>query len=316
MNKYLSFFLRLFVTAAIFFALFKFIPYQELIEAYKESQIVYIGYSLLAFFFALMMGVTRWWVILADLGVRVSFRETVYAFFSGMFFNLFFPSLVAGDFFRGFALHYRHGNTKRVASSVVMDRFSGMLALGLIAVIALLFGWRRFIVPQVLLPLTVLLAGLSVMTIIVFSKRIFLFLISKVKKDSAFRQKLISFHDQLHVFKTKPIVFVRAMSFSILIQMAIPVSFFLAARAFGVEAGLLSFLILVPLIITIASIPITIAGAGAREAASVYLFTLIGVEHSISLSVSLLNLVFMVSFGILGGVLYVAVYHRWLQRRP
>jgi uncharacterized protein (TIRG00374 family) len=263
-----------------------------------------------------MMGATRWWVVLADLGVKVSFREVLYAFFSGMFFNLFFPSLLAGDFFRGYALHYRHGKTKRVASSVVMDRFSGMLALGLIAVVALLFGYRRFLVAQVLLPLAVLLTGLSAMSLIVFSKRIFLFSISKVKKGSAFRQKLISFHDQLHVFKRKPTVFLRAMFFSTLIQLAIPVSFFLAARAFSVEAGLLSFLILVPLIITIASIPITIAGAGAREVASVYLFTPIGVERSISLSVSLLNLAFMVGFGILGGVLYVAVYHRWLQRRP
>ena len=316
MNKYLSFFLRLLVTVAIFFALFKFIPYQELIEAYKNSELVYIGYSLVAFFFALMMGVVRWWIILADLGVHVSFREAVYPFFSGLFFNLFFPSLVAGDFFRGFALHCRHGNTKRIASSVVMDRFSGMLALGLVAVIALFFGWRRFLVGRVLVPLVVLLTALSLMALIVFSKRIFLFSISKVKKGSAFRQKLVSFHEQLHVFKTKPIVFVRAITFSILIQLSIPISFFLAAKAFGVEVGLLSFLVLVPLIITVASIPITIAGAGAREAASVYLFALIGVQRSISLSVSLLNLAFMVIFGILGGVLYVAVYHRWLQRRP
>jgi hypothetical protein len=65
----------------------------------------------------------------------------------------------------------------------------------------------------------------------------------------------------------------------------------------------------------IALVPITIAGAGLREGAVVYFFTLIGIAKQISLGISLLNLAFTIFVGLCGGIFYVTVYHRWLQSR-
>lgn len=70
----------------------------------------------------------------------------------------------------------------------------------------------------------------------------------------------------------------------------------------------------IPIVMALALIPITIAGAGTREAAFVYFFTAYyGIPESIGLGMSLVNLIYLVSAGLLGGIFYVTVYHRWLQ---
>ena len=89
----------------------------------------------------------------------------------------------------------------------------------------------------------------------------------------------------------------------------------MGAKAFYVEANLIHFFILVPIIMVIALIPITIAGAGTRDASAVYFFSLIGIGKSIGLGVSLLNLLSMVIASIAGGILYITVYHRYFQSR-
>ena len=63
----------------------------------------------------------------------------------------------------------------------------------------------------------------------------------------------------------------------------------------------------------VASVPVTIAGAGTREASAVYLFSLVGIDKNIGLGISLLNLIFLIGAGILGGLIYVSIYYRWLQ---
>jgi uncharacterized membrane protein YbhN (UPF0104 family) len=89
--------------------------------------------------------------------------------------------------------------------------------------------------------------------------------------------------------------------------------FFVTSKAFGLDLGIIYFLILVPIIMMIALIPITIAGAGTREAAAVYFFSLVGINKSIGLGMSLLNLAFTIFIGLLGGIFYVTIYHRRLQ---
>lgn len=153
MRKKIFFLLRIVVTLAIFFALFKFIPYQRLISVYKNSQKIYLSFVFVIFWFSLFLGIVRWKLLLASTGVTVSFRETSYSYLFGHFFNLFFPSFVAGDLFRGFGLSQRHGKTNKIASTILMDRFSGGLALTLVAFISFLFldSWVQR--TQALLPI-------------------------------------------------------------------------------------------------------------------------------------------------------------------
>ena len=58
-----------------------------------------------------------------------------------------------------------------------------------------------------------------------------------------------------------------------------------------------------------------IAGAGTRDAASIYFFSLVGVSKAIALSLSLINLASSILISLIGGIFYVGVYHNMVQNK-
>lgn len=313
MRKKVFFLIRILVTGAIFFALFKLVPYKKLILVYKDSKKIYLFLSFVVFLLCQVIGVFRWRFLLSSLGTKVSIKEAFCSSLCGLFLNLFFPSFVAGDVFKSFSISCRYGETGKVASSVLMDRFSGSLALTLISLTAFIAGRNVIHGEGVFIALLILCGVAGFTTLIIFSKTFFLFLIKVFKQGSSLKKKLVSFHDKLYFFKKNPKVFIKSLLFSFPIQILIVLGFFVASLAFNVKVGISYFLIVVPIISAIALIPITIAGAGTREASVIYFFSLVGIEKSIGLGISLLNLIFLISMGIVGGIFYVSVYHRWLQ---
>lgn len=313
MKKHILFYARILATIAIFFAIFKFIPYNQLIDIYSESNKLYLFLTFFIFYFAVSLCILRWKYLLSSLGVKVSLKEAVCSYYSGLFLNLFFPSYIAGDIFRGYSISLRHGHLKKVASSVLMDRVCGIAALTILAMVSFLFGKDILKDKIVVISLISLFFFTGCLFLVIFSKTFFLFLMKVFKEDSSFKKKLISFHDQLYFFKKNPKIFAKALVVSFLTQIMLAFGFYVASLAFNVDIAIVYFLILVPIITAVASTPLTIAGAGTREAAAVYFFVLVGINKSVGLGISLLNLVFIVSTGIVGGIIYVGIYHRRLQ---
>lgn len=305
---------KIFVSIAIFFVLFKLVPYRELAEIYKSSIKIYILLSFLLFVLTQVICIIRWRYLLHALGVKVSKRDAFYSSFSGLFFNLIFPSFVAGDIFKGVSISSRHGEANKVASSVLLDRFSGSVALVLVAFFSYIFGRHLFEQKEVMMCLAILCLAIGFVSCVIFSKRFFSFLIKILGKNHSLKDKLINFHDHLYFFRKNPSAFIGSLYFSLPVQLLTPLVFFTAAKAFGLNLSVIYFFILVPIIMMIALIPITIAGAGTREAAAVYFLSLVGVDKTIGLGISLLNLAFTILIGLLGGIFYVTVYHRRLQR--
>jgi len=315
MNKTVSLVLKIGITIGILFVLFRLVPYHELIDVYRKSKKIFILYGFLINVFIFLLTIFRWKLLLTSLGVKATTRETFSASFSGLFFNLIFPSFVAGDIFRGFSISNRHGQSHKVASSVLMDRFSGAFGLTVVALFSFLFGRRLLPHGQILFALFILCGIVGFVSLLIFSKTFFSFFAKILKKDSSLKVKVIEFHDQLYFFRKHPKVFFQSLLISIPVQALVAVMFFITSKAFDLHVGMMYFLILVPLIMMIALIPITIGGIGTREAAVVYFFSFVGITKSVSLGLSLLNLAFGIILGLLGGVFYVTVHHRRLQPR-
>ncbi len=316
MRKNLLLIFRIIVSAAILFVLFKYIDYRRLIETYLNSKKIYLLFGFFALFLANLIGVFRWKFLLFSLGKKISFKETLSAFFSGLFFNILFPSFIAGDIFRGATISYRHGDAKKIASSVLMDRFSGAIGLILISTLAFIFGASGVPKRQIVIPLLMLCLVASFIFLVIGSRRFFSFLVKILGRKSLLRKRLIEFHDQLYFFRQKPKIFAQSLLYSLVIQFLTVFSFFVVSRGFGLELGIIYFLIFVPIAMAIVFIPVAIAGFGTREWAMVYLFSLVGVDKNIAASMSFLNGIFIILFNLLGGIFYVTVYHRWIQSRP
>ena len=313
MRKNFLLILRIIVSLAILFVLFKYIDYKRLLQTYRDSKKIYLFGGFLAMLLANLIAGFRWRFLLGSLGKKISRKEALSAFFSGLFFNILVPSFIAGDIFRGASISYRHGDAKKVASSVLMDRFSGAIALILISVLAFILGFSVVPAGQVIVPLAILCLVAGLIVLIICSRGFFLSLTRILGKKPVLRQKLVELHDHLYSFKQKPGIFLKSLIYSLTIQFLTVISFFIVSRAFGLELGIIYFLIFVPIAMAIVFIPITIAGFGTREWAIVYLFSLVGVDKSVAAGISFLNGIFLIFLSLLGGILYVTVYHRWIQ---
>jgi len=313
LKKKIFLILRIIFSVGIIFFLFKFVSYRRLLTLYRDSEKSYILLAFITFVLINVLGALRWRFILSSLGVDIRVKETVYTYFSSLFFNIFFPSLLGGDAFRGFALSYRYKKTFKVLSSVVMDRFSGAFALGIVALFAYLLGVSKIKEYNMLIAIGAFLAVDIFMVIVLFNKYLSNY-INKYGKGNILKERIAKLYNELYFFRDNPKVFFISLIYSCAIQAAICVTFFILSKAFFINADIIYFFMLVPLVQFVSVLPVSIAGIGTREAAAIYFFSKIGINNSVALSISFSFLFITIITGVIGGVIYVMVYHRWLER--
>ena len=262
------------------------------------------------FFGTSIIGLLRWRFFLRSLNLKLPFRNIFYSLFSSFFFNLFFPSFIAGDVFRSCSL-YKY-NLNKIIPSVFMDRFSGMIALGIIVCFASILGGELIKEKEIVVAILLFLGVIVGITLIAFSKK-FLKLITKCVKNDNLKRKIVALHNELYFFREHPKILLKSLIYALSIQCLTCLSFFSIARGFYLNTNIIYFFTLIPIIMIVSALPVTIAGAGTREGATIYLFSKIGVDSSISLSMSLLYLMFQITLGLIGGILYVMVHCGWLE---
>lgn len=312
MKKRVFFIARIALTIALAVVLFKFVPYSKLSAIFRSADKRFLSAGFGVFFTATVLVVMRWRYILCELGTVLSRREAFLSFFSGLFFNLFFPSSIAGDVFRAASISYRHGHTHRVASSVFLDRYTGAVSLALVASTVAVFSIKKNIDPRILIAVYGFLAAVAAGSLAIFSRRVFKFL-TRIVISRALHAKIVKFHDELYYFRRHPPVFFKSLLFSFTIHILTCYAFYLNGLAFGLKISFVDYVIIVPLLMAVAFIPVTVAGAGTREAASIYFFALVGIAPGVALSLSLLNLAALIAVSILGGLIYLAFYHKQIQ---
>src|SRR6185295_9413691 len=66
-------------------------------------------------------------------GVELSQPQNLRLYWLGMFYNLFLPGSISGDAYKVILLKRKYNASyKKTSAAVLLDRFSGLLALGLI----------------------------------------------------------------------------------------------------------------------------------------------------------------------------------------
>jgi uncharacterized membrane protein YbhN (UPF0104 family) len=156
--------------------------------------------------------------------------------------------------------------------------------------------------------LALLVAG---MALILFNETLFSLGCRLFSPFPKIKSGLMNMHYNIALLKSKRAAIYLAVGISSLMQIILAFSFYLVARALHQPIGFIYFIIFVPIICVAASLP-SIGGLGVRDAGSVYLFSKIGVDAATAVSLSLINFLFMVIVGLIGGVVYVAARKpRW-----
>ena len=305
LKNFFSLFLRFGLSGALLFYLFRKTDTASMIGVMKNADFQYIYWAAAAFFVIHLIILLRWMVLIKALDLSVPWKNIVSYFFIGLFFNLFLPSSTGGDVVKIFGMCKFTPYKAKVVASVVLDRLCGFVGIVLVAFVSFMFGYRYIQDWMILVSIFALALMSGGIIFVLFNEKTFSFCCRIFDRVPKIKNSLMSLHYDIVLLKGNKGAFLKAVGLSYLSQIALAFDFFLIAKALHQNIPFIYFLIFVPLICVASTLP-SIGGLGVRDAGAAHLFAKIGVASGIAVSITLLNFVFMVAIGLIGGVIYVS----------
>jgi len=257
----------------------------------------------------------RWRVLLAGQGLALRYRSALSIDLVAAFLNSFLPGSTGGDAARVYyASRLFTGEVTRLVGTALFDRLLGLLVL-------LSLGYTAFLLrpaiaegnPSLLRLLTVLppvlACGATAAALLLFLPRGKLpgalrRLIERAA-DAPIAGRLLLFARRLRHHPRYPLI---GIACSLLAQFAGFLAAHLSARALGLRLDYFEIALILAIVQTAVSLPISIGGYGVREVVLIALFSAIGVARGhpeVAVAFSLLLVMAQLSWSLVGGVWFL-----------
>ncbi len=274
----------------------------------KDINIVLISLSFLTHVYGIWITAYRWQTLLKTQNINTSLSFLSGSVIVGMFFNNFLPTSIGGDIYRAHDVTRKTGFPMSASISViVIERLSGIIAAGLFAIVALFLGFTTISGQSIIIPIIIFVALSLILFFIILNPHIFGLkkLAKKIKFLSKFFEKLRNVYETFLSFKKYKWVLVKVMFYSITLQFAVILNYWLAAKALGIELNLVAYIFIVPIVTIIAMLPISLGGIGVRENSFVKIMESLGVIGDRATMCSLLLLAMLLIIAVIGAIIYI-----------
>lgn len=125
--------LKLAVSAACIWYIAAKIDFSEAGQALKKARWLFLFPALLLYALSKWISAIRLQIYFTNTGINLADSDNVKLYWLGMFYNLFLPGSIGGDAYKVIRLNKRFGaSIKNLSAAVLLDRFSGLLGLGLL----------------------------------------------------------------------------------------------------------------------------------------------------------------------------------------
>ncbi|PIB28051.1 lysylphosphatidylglycerol synthetase [Maribacter sp. 4U21] len=250
--------LKLLISAILIYFVCTKINIDEIGNTLEKSKPKYLLIALFFFLVSKILAAFRLNLYFYQLGVRLTHKSNLRLYFLGMFYNLFLPGGIGGDAYKGYLIKKSFEvPTKRVVSVLVLDRLSGLLLLFVYACV-LFYVLQNPVLAEVKY-LFILGIPLAVLVFWVLNKRFF-----------------------NYVFP----LFWSALGYSALVQLAQLISVWFIMMALGIVEDKVAYLVIFLVSSIVSVLPLTIGGIGSREVTFFYGASLLGLDETISVGIS------------------------------
>ena len=131
--KRLKLFLKIAVTIVCFWYISKKIDIDKAKDAVIQADWWWLFLSIAAFAFSKFLATFRLNIYFKNINIYLTNKQNIRLYWLGMFYNLFLPGAISGDAYKVVLLTRKFEvSYKKITAAVLLDRFSGLLALGLI----------------------------------------------------------------------------------------------------------------------------------------------------------------------------------------
>ncbi|MCK4343086.1 MAG: flippase-like domain-containing protein [Phycisphaerae bacterium] len=234
-------------------------------------------------------------------GVKLRYWNAVKLTFAGNFFNFALPGTTGGDLVKAYYItHYTHRKTE-VVTTIFLDRAIGLLGMVLLAAFAILMSWDPEEFGYLISTLGLILGGLLVGSIIVFSRRVRQTLrLSELAARLPMGEQLLRVGRATIAMRQHKLRVAVCLVLTFILQTIVMTSAAIMAWALGMTGDLFYYITYVAIGFLIAAIPISPPQAiGVMEAFYVQFFTRGGLNTAsqavaLALAVRLIQLVWAI----------------------
>ena len=258
-----------------------------------------------------LISIVRWRGLLLAEGIRLPLTRLGLVYFEGAFFNLFLPTVIGGDLVRGYFIYKLTQGHDAALASILVDRVVGFAALMGIAVTALVLAYGTLQDPLVALAVLSVAALFACAVAVLLHDGLMRWTsgLLHVVGLARFQTKLQGLVDAFQRYRRHRWALLQALVLSALLQALIIVTYYLIGAALNVGVPLAYYFVFVPLITTLAMLPVSVAGLGVREGGVVYFFAKVGVDTATALGMSLVWFSLTLIVSCLGGVAFLVDNH-------
>ncbi|PJA87571.1 MAG: hypothetical protein CO140_03570 [Candidatus Moranbacteria bacterium CG_4_9_14_3_um_filter_40_7] len=283
-KKILKFILKLLISAFFIGLIIYKVDWSESWQYLRKIEIWQIAIYLAVIFSGLFISAKKWQELCLFKGLRDSFLNFFKLYLTGAFINNFVPSTIGGDIFRAYQIGKKAKKYSQATAAVVMDRFTGLLALMLMSPIFFLLNFSRVSGVYLLVISNLIIAG-SLVAFVIFWKTRKTAWMRKIL--SFLPDKIINFLEELADFGSDLKIFGRAMIYSFLFNLiGVGLANLILFWSLGINIDLLDYFSVIFLISIVASIP---AGVGLKEWAYIAYFAPLGISILGAVMVAILN---------------------------
>jgi uncharacterized protein (TIRG00374 family) len=298
---------KLLITSVFVFLLFRSVDFGSLILLKDQISIPYLVLFLLISWPMIWASCVKWKFFISSGKVEISTIFLMKIYLISYFVNLFLPSTLGGDAIRSFHLGKKISNHSDAFAATFFEKLTGVFTLSLVSIFGLIFSkYENFYFLSLVI---ILFIGVTSVFIFLFTKK--------------GQKKLIKIYDQLPNVKyvdkifnilsgnqidrySEPFFLCKVISWSLFFYSLAIFNTYLGILAISVDGvSLLDLALVVPLVLLIASIPITPGAIGVQEGAFVFFLSSIGLSSTEALGVALLLRLKVILLAIVGWIIYL-----------
>jgi glycosyltransferase 2 family protein len=270
--------------------------------------------ALICFGLVCVIGTVRWQLILRVQGLEIPFLRAVSIFFIGMFFNAFMLGSTGGDVVKAwYAAHETHHKKAEAVATVVVDRIIGLLALFVITLLMMVIFYHRVFDDVRLRVFAFVTLAVVVGTVGITALSFWRGFADKLPGLRRSLQRLPKYDtlkrmvDACRVYATHPAVVWRTVLWSFGVHIFVMLSIVCIGYGLRVQCanGAVDYFLYLPIINTVAAVPITISGFGVRELMYAEMFGEVGVPQAQAVALSLLGYIATLFWSLVGAVFYL-----------
>ena len=254
--------------------------------------------------FALIgVSAVKWRLFLSHLGQEVSLTRLFGLYLVGYFVNLLMPSYVGGDIVRSLYVGGKENRSESL-SATFLERYTGLVAMVLIAVCSLPFA--PFVTWQIAILAVGVAIGLLVVSVILFSERSIVLLRRFIPEKCV---KIVErFQAGIRFGVKDPKLLCQAFLLSLVFHFLTVINTAAVAYAVGwYNPPIFDLLVVVPLILLVGAIPVAPSGLGITEGAFYFFLHGIGATPEQAVGIGLVLRAKGYILAVLGGIVWLAI---------